>query len=94
MASSQAKRQRTDHPDEEQHAQQWVKLQADNYEAIVQISSIEPHFDGPLGTLVQMELQKGLLEPAVRLNCGPDVAKEMVDAIRQVRLLCLCRLAT
>jgi hypothetical protein len=77
MDETQAARHETGH--------EWVKLQADNYEAIISVARVMSYPSTYLATLLQFELQKGSPDPAVRLDCGAEEAKEVVAVLRQVQ---------
>jgi hypothetical protein len=68
----------------------WVKLKADSYEAVVSMANILQFPQSHLASLVQLELAQGSPDPAVRLNCSEEEAKEIVAVLRQVRTALQC----
>jgi hypothetical protein len=69
--------------DQQQHA--WIKLRADGYEAVVSVAKVMEYPSSYLATLVQLELAQGSPDPAVRLDCDAQEAKEIAAVLRQVR---------
>jgi hypothetical protein len=67
---------------DQEHA--WVKLRADGYEAVVSVAKVMQFPQSYLATLVQLELAQGSPDPAVRLDCCEEEAKEIVAVLRQV----------
>jgi hypothetical protein len=61
----------------------WVKLEADDYSAVVSANSIAAHASyGFLAHQVEFELAQHSRPAAVRLDCSSDVAKEVVQLLR------------
>jgi len=59
----------------------WVKVQADEYTAVVSTSSIfAAHPASLLASLVDLELANQQADPCVRLDCSADVAKVGLNA--------------
>jgi hypothetical protein len=65
------------------HRSAWIKLEADDFAAVVSTSSIAAHASyGYLADQVEFELSQEARSAAVRLNCSSDVAKEIVQLLR------------
>jgi hypothetical protein len=61
----------------------WIKLEADDYAAVVSSSSIAVNASyGFLAGQVESELSQEARSAAVRLDCSSDVAKEIVQLLR------------
>jgi hypothetical protein len=65
-----------DTAEQQQPRPPWVKVQADDYTAIVSTTNIfAAHPASLLASLVDLELNQQLLDPCVRLDCSAEVAK-------------------
>jgi hypothetical protein len=64
----------------------YIKLLADGYEAVVPLDLVEGYSSSHLAELVQVVLEQGTADPAVRLQCDAEEAKEVVKVLRQVCL--------
>jgi hypothetical protein len=61
----------------------WIKLEADDFAAIVSANSIAAHASyGFLAHQAEFELAQDSRPAAVRLDCSSDVAKEVVQLLR------------
>lgn len=65
------------------HHSPWVKLEADDFSAVVSSSSILAHASsGFLAHQAEFALAQDSRHAAVRLDCSSDVAKEVVQLLR------------
>ena len=71
------------HRMEVEQDQPWMKIRADSYEATVSVASVMQYPSSYLAG--QLELAQRSPDPAVRLNCDADEAREIEAVLRQVR---------
>jgi hypothetical protein len=62
-----------------------IKIRADGFEAVVSVPQILGYSSSHLAQLVQAVLEQGSTDPAVRLQCDAEEAKEVVAVLRQVQ---------
>lgn len=69
----------------EQLLQGWIKLEADEFSATVSAKCFQgENASSVLANLVELEAKcSGSDPPVVRLDCSPEVAKEVVAVLRQ-----------
>jgi hypothetical protein len=68
----------------EQLLQGWIKLEADEYSATVSAKCFQgENASSVLANLVELDKGPGSDTPVVRLDCSPEVAKEVVAVLRQ-----------
>ena len=68
----------------EQLLQGWIKLKADEFSATVSAKCFQgENASSVLANLVELNKGSGSDPPFVRLDCSPEVAKEVVAVLRQ-----------
>jgi hypothetical protein len=64
--------------------QGWIKLEADEFSATVSAKCFQgENASSVLANLVELDKGSGSDPPLVRLDCSPEVAKEVVAVLRQ-----------
>jgi hypothetical protein len=62
----------------------WIKLEADEFSATVSAKCFQgENASSVLANLVELDKGSGSETPVVRLDCSPEVAKEVVAVLRQ-----------
>eukprot|EP00775_Hariotina_reticulata_P000001 gene1-1_t len=60
----------------------WITIKADNYECMLSVNKLRAFPNSHLANLADLELQRNHVNPSIRLDCEPEVAKELVAIIR------------
>eukprot|EP00775_Hariotina_reticulata_P000822 gene822-1139_t len=60
----------------------WITIKADNYECLLSVNKLRALPNSHLANLADIELQGNHVNPSIRLDCEPEVAKELVAIVR------------
>lgn len=64
------------------HDSAWITIKADSYECMLSVDKLRAFPNSHLANLADIELQRNPVNPSIRLDCEPEVAKELVAIIR------------
>eukprot|EP00775_Hariotina_reticulata_P003166 gene3166-3444_t len=60
----------------------WITIKADSYECMLSVNKLRAFPNSHLANLADLELQRNHVNPSIRLDCEPEVAKELVAIVR------------
>jgi hypothetical protein len=60
----------------------WIIVKADSYECVLSVNSLRAFPNSHIANLVELEVQRNPVTPSIRLDCDPEVAKELVAIVR------------
>jgi len=60
----------------------WIIVKADSYECVLSVNSLRAFPNSHIANLIELEVQRNPVTPSIRLDCDPEVAKELVAIVR------------